>query len=92
MILMRIAEAGMPELYKRRDRADELMEIDPDKLTPAQLDQIAEHLIKKALGDNPEAVAEAKWRLEAGEMVTVEAIAEHMMDAPAAPNSEAPAQ
>lgn len=68
------------------------MEIDPDKLTPAQLDKIAEHLIKKALGDNPEAVAEAKRRLEAGGMVTVEAIAEHMMDAQADPNSEAPAQ
>ncbi len=50
------------------------MDIDPDKLTPAQLDKIAEHLIKKALGDNPVAVAEAKRRLEAGETVTVEGI------------------
>ena len=51
-----------------------LWDIDPDKLTPAQLDKIAEHLIKKALGDNPSAVAEARRRLEAGETATVEAI------------------
>jgi hypothetical protein len=30
------------------------------KLTPEQLDCIAEHLIQKALGNNPEAVAEAR--------------------------------
>ena len=52
-----------------------LMDIDPDKLTPAQLDKIAEHLIQKALAGKPEAmVAEARRRLEAGETVTVEAI------------------
>jgi hypothetical protein len=31
------------------------MDIDPDKLTPAQLEVIAQHLIEKALGNNPEA-------------------------------------
>jgi hypothetical protein len=56
------------------DRSALLWEIDPDKLTPEQLDCIAEHLIKKALGNNPQVVAEAKRRLEAGETVTVEAI------------------
>jgi hypothetical protein len=44
------------------------------KLTPEQLDCIAEHLIEKALGNNPETMAEARRRLEAGESVTVKAI------------------
>jgi len=56
----------MPELYKRHVENTNLMDIDPDKLTPVQLDCIAEHLIKKALGDNPKAVAEARRRIEAG--------------------------
>jgi hypothetical protein len=46
------------------------LEIDPDKLTPSQLDRIAEHLIQKALAGNPAAVEEATRRLEAGESVT----------------------
>jgi hypothetical protein len=68
----------MPDKYKRRVEETDLLDIDPDKLTPAQLDGIAEHLIKKALADKPEAmVAEARRRLEAGESVTVEALYEH---------------
>ena len=55
MILMRITEARMPELYKRRSEQTNLLDMDPDKLTPEQLDSIADHLIKKALDDNPEA-------------------------------------
>ena len=46
------------------------MDTDPDKLTPAQLDKIADHLIAKALGDNPQAIAEAR-HLEAGETPTI---------------------
>jgi hypothetical protein len=45
-----------------------------DKLTPAQLDVIAEHLIQKSLGDNKRAINEARRLIEAGETVTVEAI------------------
>ena len=37
-----------------------LSDLYPDNLTPEMLDKIAEHLIKKALGDNPAVVAEAK--------------------------------
>jgi hypothetical protein len=41
-------------------------------LTPDQLDVIADHLLKKVLGDNPKAIAEAQRLLEAGETPTVE--------------------
>jgi hypothetical protein len=45
------------------------------KLTPEQLDCIAEHLIAKALaGKPPEVVAEASRRIEAGETVTIESL------------------
>jgi hypothetical protein len=54
------------------DRTALLWDLDPDKMTPDQLDVIAEHLIRKALGDNPAAVAEATRRIEAGEVPTVE--------------------
>jgi hypothetical protein len=48
------------------DRSALLWEIDPDKMTPEQLDCIADHLIAKSLGNNPEAIAEdgADWSLE----------------------------
>jgi hypothetical protein len=51
-----------------------LWEIDPDKLTPAQLDKIADHLIAKALGDNPAAIAEMDHPLLAGDSVTFDAV------------------
>jgi hypothetical protein len=82
-LLIRLLEAFNPEKYGRRVEQINLMDIDPDKLTPEQLDCIAEHLIKKALAGQPEAVvAEARRRLEAGEAVTVEALAEEMTEEP----------
>src|ERR1017187_6014622 len=72
-LLIRLLEAFYPAKYGRRVEQINLMDIDPDKLTPAMLDKITEHLLKKALGDNLEVVAEARRRLEAGESVTVEA-------------------
>jgi hypothetical protein len=54
------------------DRSALLWEIDPDKMTPEQLDKIADHLLKKALGDNPAVIAEVNRRLAAGEDVTFE--------------------
>jgi hypothetical protein len=82
-LLIRLLEAFNPEKYGRRVEQINLMDIDPDKLTPAQLDRIAEHLIQKALTGKPEAmVAEARRRLEAGETVTVEALAEEMTEEP----------
>ena len=73
-LLIRLLEANNPEKYGRRVEQINLMDIDPDKLTPEMLDKIAEHLLNKALGGNPPAVAEAKRRIEGGETVTVEAI------------------
>ena len=73
-LLIRLLEAFNPEKYGRRVEQINLMDIDPDKLTPAMLDRIAEHLLNKALGGNQRAVPEAKLRIEAGETVTVEAI------------------
>src|ERR1035438_705529 len=82
-LLIRLLEAFNPEKYGRRVEQINLMDMDPDKLTPEQLDCIAEHLIKKALAGQPEAVvAEARRRLEAGEAVTVEALAEEMTEEP----------
>jgi hypothetical protein len=71
-LLIRLLEAFNPEKYGRRFEQINLMDIDADKLTPAQLDKIADHLIKKALGDNPAAAAEATRRIEAGETPTIE--------------------
>jgi flagella basal body P-ring formation protein FlgA len=52
------------------------MDIDPDKLTPEMLDELADHLIAKALKEkglnSPEMVAKVAKRLEAGETVTEE--------------------
>jgi hypothetical protein len=42
------------------------MDIDADKLTPAQLDRIAEHLIAKAVGNDPQVIAETRRQLVAG--------------------------
>jgi hypothetical protein len=76
MILMRIAEARMPEKYKPRVENTNLLDLDPDKLTPQILDKLADHLIAKALKEkglnNPDMVAEVTKRLEAGETVTEE--------------------
>ena len=52
----------MPEKYKPRVENTNLMDIDPDKLTPEVLDKLADHLIQKALKQkglfSPEMVAE----------------------------------
>jgi hypothetical protein len=86
MILMRIAEARMPEKYKPRVEQTNLLDLDPDKLSPEILDKLADHLIAKALKEkglnSPEMVAEVGRRLEAGETVTVESLA-HVMETPA---------
>jgi hypothetical protein len=63
------------------DRSALLWEMDPDKMTPEQLDCISEHLIKKALAGKPEAmVAEARRRLEAGETVTIEELERNQLE------------
>jgi hypothetical protein len=60
------------------DRSALLWEMDPDKMTPDQLDCIAEHLLQKVLAGKSQAVAdEARRLIEAGETVTVEALYEY---------------
>jgi hypothetical protein len=70
--LIRLLEAYNPEKYGRRVEQINLMDIDPCKLSLEMLDKIADHLLKKALGDNPQVVGNLKRRLEAGEDVTFE--------------------
>jgi hypothetical protein len=43
-----------------------------NKMTPDQLDIIADHLLSRALGGNQRAVAEAQRLIEAGENPTIE--------------------
>ena len=63
----------MPEKYKPRVEQTNLLDLDPDKLSPEILDKLAEHLINKALaGKPPEMIEEACKRSEAGETVTIE--------------------
>jgi hypothetical protein len=61
-LLIRLLESFNPEKYGRRVEQINLMDIDPDKLTPAQLDKLADYLIQKALKEkelnSPEMVAE----------------------------------
>jgi hypothetical protein len=78
-LLIRLLEAFNPEKYGRRVEQINLMDIDPNKLSPEMLDKIAEHLLAKALaGKSPAMVDEARRRLEAGETVTVEGLCREM--------------
>ncbi|MGD0301652.1 MAG: SAF domain-containing protein [Bryobacteraceae bacterium] len=75
-LLIRLLEVFNPEKFGRRVEQINLMDIDPDKLTPEMLDELADHLIAKALKEkglnSPEMVAKVAKRLEAGETVTEE--------------------
>src|ERR1035438_4189978 len=71
-LLIRLLEAYNPEKYGRRVEQINLMEMDPDKLSPEMLDKIADHLLKKALGDNPVTIRSAQRLIEAGENPTIE--------------------
>jgi hypothetical protein len=66
-LLIRLLEAFYPEKYGRHVEQINLMDIDPDKLTLAMLDKIANHLLQKALGATPAVIAEIDRRLAAGE-------------------------
>jgi hypothetical protein len=77
MILMRIAEARMPELYKRRVEQTNLLDLDPAKIPPELLDKIANRMIEQALG-SAAAVEEVNRRLATGESVTLDAVCQAM--------------
>ena len=73
------------------DRTALLWDLDPNKMTPDQLDVIANHLLRQALPDLPELVPEVRRRMEAGEMVKVEevdAVFEEMTEAAGEPFGE----
>lgn len=72
--MLRIAEARMPEKYKRRVESTNIMGINPDAWTPDQLAKVAEAMIVQAMEaegvtPTPERVAEVRKRLEAGEVI-----------------------
>jgi len=57
-----------PEKYRERYEHTNLLEIDPHKLTPEQLDVIIEHLIRKERGNlSPVDMEKAKAMIEAGQ-------------------------
>jgi hypothetical protein len=66
-LLIFLLKAYNPDRFRERIEQTILLDIDPDKLTPAQRDVIAQHLIKEAFADHPQLVAEARRRIEAGE-------------------------
>jgi hypothetical protein len=70
-LLLAVLKANNPDKFRDRIEQINIQDIDLDKLTPEVLDKIAEHLIAKALGadSTPEAVADVKRRLEAGETI-----------------------
>jgi hypothetical protein len=72
MLLIRLLEANDPSRFKRHVENTNLLDIDPDKLSPEMLDKIADHLLSRALGGNQRAVAEAQRLIEVGETPTIE--------------------
>jgi hypothetical protein len=74
--LLAVLKANNPGKFRDRIEQLNIQDIDIDKLSPEVLDRLAEHLMNKALGGNPKAVAEARRQIEAGKTPAVEAIAE----------------
>ena len=73
-VLLRIAEARMPEKYKPRVEQTNLLDLDPAKIPAELLDKIANRMIEQALG-SAAAVDEVDRRLAAGEPVALEDVA-----------------
>jgi hypothetical protein len=72
-----------PETFRDRIEQVNIQDIDPDKLSSEMLGKIADHLIEKALKGkglrcDAQAVAEVGRRIEAGETVTVESLAQDL--------------
>jgi hypothetical protein len=70
------------------DRSTLLWETDPDRMTPDQLDCIAERLLQKALAGQPEGVVvEARRRIQAGETPTIEELTQDVTEGSLEPKS-----
>ena len=70
-LLLAVLKANNPDKFRDRLEQTNVLEMDPDKMSPELLDKIADHLLKKALGENAP-IAEINRRLAAGEDVTFE--------------------
>ncbi len=86
-LLMFLLKANNPDKFRDRIEQVNTQDIDIDRLSPEILDKLADHLIQKVLKENSlrsdaQAVAEVGRRLEAGETVTVEALAEEQTEEP----------
>jgi hypothetical protein len=73
-LLLAVLKANNPDKFRDRLEQTNLLDLDPNKMSPELLDKIADHLLKKALGDNPAAIAEVDRRLAAGENPTIDAV------------------
>jgi hypothetical protein len=71
-LLLAVLKANNPDKFRDRLEQTNVLEMDPDKMSPELLDKIANHLLKQALGDNPAVIAEVDRRLAAGENPTFE--------------------
>jgi hypothetical protein len=73
-LLLAVLKANNPDKFRDRLEQTNLLDLDPNKMSPELLDKIADDLLKKALGDNPRAIAEVDRRLAAGENPTFEEV------------------
>ena len=65
-LLMFALKALAPHKYNPPRETINLLELDPDLLTSAQLDKLLDHLIVKMVGNDPEAIEAARRDLAAG--------------------------
>ena len=65
-LLMFALKAMAPHKYNPPRETINLLELDPDLLTSAQLDKLLDHLIVKMVGNDPEAIEAARRDLAAG--------------------------
>lgn len=65
-LLMFLLKALAPHKYNPPRETINLLELDPDLLTSAQLDKLLDHLIVKMVGNDPEAIEAARRDLAAG--------------------------
>jgi hypothetical protein len=64
-LLSQLLKTNDPERFKDRFENKSLMVLDLSKMTPEQLDILAQHLIKQATGGDEAAAAKARTELEA---------------------------
>jgi hypothetical protein len=65
-LLVMLLRAANPSKYAPARETINLLDLDPDLLTAAQLDKLLDHLIVKMVGNDPEAIEAAKRDLAAG--------------------------